>query len=144
MNFFKSKINASEAALTELQVSFASLQKELASVKAELVSAQESASTYLSEFTRCDALNKEQAATIEALNVSLAEASRDAAEFDSKVALAAVREVASMGHPEPLSIVEEQEPAQDLLKTFKNLRGNELVKFYQSNKKEIERSLRAS
>lgn len=143
MSIFKRKVNESAAALAELNASFASIQEELASVKAELVSTQESAATMLAEFTRADSLNKEQAAQIEALNVSLAEASRDAAEFDSKVAAAAAREVAQMGH-EPLSIVEEQEPAQDLLKTFKSLRGNEMVRFFQSHKQEIERQLRAS
>ncbi|WP_035606220.1 hypothetical protein [Haloferula sp. BvORR071] len=149
MGFFKTKINASEAALADLQTRFASLTEEHEALKAELLgaqeetkAAQESAATFLAEFTRTDALAKEQAATIEALNVSLAEASRDAAEFDSKVAATAAHEVAAMGHA-PLEIVEEEEAAPDLIKTFKGLKGRELVEFYAANKQEIARALKA-
>lgn len=140
MSLFKRKQSESAAALTEIQASFTSLQEELASAQEETKAAQESAANLLAEFTRADALTKEQAATIEALNTALAEASRDAALFDEKVAKAAAATVAQIGH-EPLSIIEEEEPA-DILKTFKGLRGNELVKFYQANRKEIDRALK--
>lgn len=141
MGLFKSKINESAAALAELQASFASLSEDHASLKAELQAAQESAATFLAEFTRADALNKEQGAQIEALNVSLAEASRDAAEFDSKVAKAAASQVAQMGHA-PLEIVEEEEAAPDTITTFKGLKGRELLEFYAAHKQEIARALK--
>jgi chromosome segregation ATPase len=141
MSIFKRKMSESEAALSELQTSFASLQVELAEAREELKSAQELSATLLAEFTRCDAENKEKDTRIASLEVELAEASRDAAEFDEKVAKVAASEIATMGHA-PLEIVEDEDAPVDVVKTFKGLKGKELVEFYNSHKQEISRALK--
>jgi len=140
MSWFKSKINETGAALAELQEQFASVSSELEAVREELKGAQEQAATFLAEFTRVDAESKEKDTRISSLETELAEASRDAAEFDDKVAAKAASEIATMGHA-PLEIVED-EPHTDVLSTFKSLRGNEMVKYFNENKAALQDALR--
>lgn len=141
MSLFKRKITESEAALVSLQGEFAALSELHESLKEELKSAQESAATYLSEFTRVDAESKELAEKVKGLETELAETSRDAATFDEQVAIKAASEVASMGH-EPVEALEEDDAPLDVVKTFKGLKGSELVQFYNANKQEIARALK--
>ena len=140
MGLFTKKINEDAAALAELQASFAALQGELDAAREATIQAEQLAATLQSEFARVDEENKANLERIAQLDVELAEASRDAAEFDSKVAASAAAQVAAMGHA-PLDVVEDSEPA-DLVATFKNLRGNEMVKFYRENKADLQKALR--
>lgn len=141
MGLFTKKINEGAAALAEIQASFASVSAELAEVKEALIQAEQLAATHLAEWTRCDAESKAKDERITSLESELAETSRNAAEFDDKVAVAAASAVASMGHA-PLEIVEDEEAPVDVVSTFKGLKGRELAEFYKTHKQEISRALK--
>jgi chromosome segregation ATPase len=141
MNLFKSKINESEQALVVLQGEFESLNTQFATVQEELATATQLAGTLKAEFERVDSENKALKETIETLNASLAEASRDALKIDEQVSLKAVELLAETGH-EQVEILETETEEIDIVSTFKGLKGKELLSFYNTHKQEIAAALK--
>jgi chromosome segregation ATPase len=143
MGLFKNKITQSEAALNTLQDQLDTLQTSYDALQAEVSDAHQLAATHLAEFQRVDAENKELQTRIETLQTELSEASKDGVEFELEVSKEAASIVANLGHDEALDVCEDEEPEMNVCDTFKSLKGQAKIDFYNSHKAEIHKAIKA-
>ena len=140
MNIFKSKVDETAIALSNLQEQFETLNTQYADLQEQLKNVSEMSVTYKEEFERVNLENKDLKEKLEGLNQEVAEVVQEAVAVEELASLKAVEIIAEAGHSQVEVLEDEETDAIDtkqIMKTLKDLKGKELAKFYNDNKKAI-------
>lgn len=150
MNIFKSKINTNAEALKNLQEQFSTLQEDFntlndsyATLQEDFKTVSEQSNTYKEEFERVVEENKTLKGTVEEVSEEIAEVVQDAVATEDLASMKAVEILAGIGYPQIEVLDEEAEEEQvSLSDKFKQLKGKNLIEFYNANKAEIKKLLK--
>lgn len=145
MNIFKSKINANDEALKNLQaefegltLNFETLNGEYADLQEQFKTVSEQSNTYKEEFERVSQENEDLKLKVDEVSEEVVEVTQEAIANDDLASMKAVEILATVGHPQiEVLELEEDEEDLDLATKFKAMKGKEAIEFYNTHKKEI-------